>query len=397
MPNGRLFETGDGTVLGYGTTTGISYQCCLMSAALFKNEALAYYGQQYSNNYSSFTFSVGSNQWTPVMSMIFLSNGVEFDEKSSEQMPLVQYNGFPFGQLIVRNAWQSDAAAVFMKIGELNAGNHDHKDSGTFQIYYKGILTGTSGCYDGDNYGNDHWKYYQQATVSKNGLLVFDPELSESEPKFDASGNLTNSAAFLYTGSQRSNINYDIVAKQTGMAYGYSQDGTSVEYAYIAGEISGAYDSATVKYMERNMLTVYTGDPDFPMFFFVYDDIVSTKESHVKKYLLHAKSEPTLSDEDGDGRNETITIDNGEGKLVNTTLLGGDDLTAIGGKGHAFEINGFNVTNYDKATQKWAENDYYDRMWGRVEVSTSGSLESNFLCNLRYGFYAKREADTRSY
>lgn len=377
MPNGKLFQTGDGTVQGDGTTAGISYQCCLMSAALFKNDALAHYGHKYSNGYSTFTYSVGSNQWTPVMSIIFLANGVEFDEKSSEQMTLVQYNKYPLGQLIVRNQWSDDAAAVFMKIGELNAGNHDHKDSGTFQIYYKGMLSGTSGVY-GD-YGTAHWKYYQQATVSKNGLLVFDPARSAKEPIFDANGNITNDSTFLYTGSQRSNIDYDIVAKQTGVAYGYSQDGTSVEYAYIAGEISGAYDSATVKYMERNMLTVYTGDPDFPMFFFVYDDITSTSEDHIKKFLLHTTKEPSLSDEDGDGKNETVTMVNGDGKMVLTSLLGADSMTAIGGKGHAFEINGFNLTDQNKATGEWYENDYYERNWGRVEICATGSLESEFL------------------
>ena len=379
MPNGCLFETGDGTASGYGTTGGISYQCCLLSAALFKNEVLAFYGHKYSNSYKNFTYSVGSNQWTPVMSIIFLANGVEFDDDSGDQMPLAQYNGYPLGQLIVRNEWGRNAAAVFMKIGELNAGNHDHKDSGTFQIYYKGLLSGTSGSYDGDNYGNDHWKYYLQATVSKNGLLVFDPAKSASEPKFDSGGKLTNAPTFLYTGSQRTGIDYDIVTKQTAVSYGYTQDGASLEYAYIAGELSGAYDSATVKYMERNMMTVYTGDEDFPMFFFVYDNIISTSESHVKKFLLHTTKEPTLSDENGDGVPETVTTVNGEGKLVLTSLLGNDEMTAIGGEGHAFEINGYNVTSYDKATQAWNTNDYYDKNWGRVEICTSGSLESELL------------------
>ena len=73
MPNGYLFETGDGTTTGYGTLNGISYQCCLMSAALFKNESLSYYGHKYSNAYGKFTYSVGSNQWTPVMSTVFLA------------------------------------------------------------------------------------------------------------------------------------------------------------------------------------------------------------------------------------------------------------------------------------------------------------------------------------
>jgi hypothetical protein len=86
-------------------------------------------------------------------------------------MELIQYNGSPVGQYITHEAWNDpNSAGVFMKIKELSSANHEHADAGNFMIYYKGMLSADAGVYSG--YGSDHTRYYHQATVSHNSLLI---------------------------------------------------------------------------------------------------------------------------------------------------------------------------------------------------------------------------------
>jgi hypothetical protein len=60
-----------------------------------------------------------------------------------------------------------------MKIGGNQLYDHLHNDMGTFQIYYKGFLMQDLGTYR----RTDNPQYYAHniATVSHNGLLIYDP------------------------------------------------------------------------------------------------------------------------------------------------------------------------------------------------------------------------------
>ena len=73
-------------------------------------------------------------------------------------------------------------------------------------------MSGSSG--GSGTYGSAHWAYYYQATVSDNGLLIFDPSLASTEPdmKLDSSGkpvldsygnpSYNNASTLFYSGSQ---------------------------------------------------------------------------------------------------------------------------------------------------------------------------------------------------
>ena len=397
MPNDKYFDTGDGVATGEGTTVrGVYSVWMLPAAAVFQNESIMANAKYYGAETNVINGVVST--MTQVYKLIFFSSVPESTEERTEALPLIAYTPYPGGLMVTRDSWSENAAVAWMKMGGLYMANHDHRDFGTFQIYYKGLLTGKSGTYNGDVYGSDHWKYYAQSTISANGLLVFDPSKLDTEPVYDANGNITNGDRYWYSGSMRilgepgtlSNLlsgSYNYVT-ETGHSYGYSQDGANPEYAYIAGDLTNGYDSTTVDFIGRRMLTVYTDDPDYPMYLFVFDNITSDSEDMTKKFLLHTKNEAIISDNNGDGVAETVTTVNGEGKLVLTALVGNQNMVAIGGEGHAFEINGNNC--YDgkpgyTTKPTWAENggyeptDHYDQMWGRVEITNTGSLSSHFL------------------
>ena len=294
-------------------------------------------------------------------------------------MNLIQYNGSPLGQYIVRNSWGDDnAAAVFMRIKERSTGDHEHMDTGTFEIYYKGMLTSDGGCYD----NNDHYytKYYHDATISHNGLIIYDASLW---------GNTAYEEGY-YSGGQRRLVSpgnsledwfaqtkFD-TATLTGRQHGYSADGSPL-YAYIAGDITKAYYSETVEYVGRRMLTVYTGDEEFPMVFFVYDDVESDYASYEKRFLLQitSENEPAIS-------GNTVITENGDGRLVLTSLSDSVSINGVGGRSYDADdnyvcasssnylINGEQLIPYSGNSD--------DGHWGRVEiVSTANAKQATFM------------------
>ncbi len=318
------------------------------------------------------SFSTGGPSALTYTTFIILSSqGQEIVIDKYSELDLVLYNGAPLGQLISRSEWNNaSAAATFMKIKERNTANHEHDDAGTFQIYYKGLLSGDSGVYD--SYGNAHHQYYHQATVAHNGLLIVDT---------------TNTSA-TYSGGQRSpgeaanllewsSSTYD-TGKVTGVQYGYKNaEKTKVQYAYIAGDITASYEASQASYVGRRMLTVYTDDANFPMYFFVYDSITAASASYKKTFLLHINgaNEPTVS-------GNVVTTVNGDGKLVLHSLTDGATITKVGGRAYTADgkYDADNSKNYlINGVNCKSNNGVDDGNWGRVEISVTGSLSNSFL------------------
>ena len=375
LPNGeRLFSDGDGT----GMPKLSSYaRHALFSSAIYSDldtsDTLFTWFADI-NGVKSFSTG-GPSALTYPTFMILASEGQKRVTDKYAELDLILYNGSPLGQLISRSEWNNEnAAATFMKIKERNTANHEHDDAGTFLIYYKGMLTGDSGVYNG--YGNAHHQSYHQATVAHNGLLIVD----------------TTNTSTTYSGGQRSpgeaqNLTgwndsaYD-TGKVTGVQYGYKDAAkTKAQYAYIAGDITASYESTQASYVGRRMLTVYTDDANFPMYFFVYDNITAANASYKKTFLLHINgvNEPTVS-------GNVVTTVNGDGKLVLHSLTDGATITKVGGRAYTADgkydadksknylINGVNCKTPDGVD---------DGNWGRVEISVTGSL-SNDLLNAMY-------------
>ena len=312
---------------------------------------------------------------------------VEAAEDRYEGMELIQYNGHPVGQYIVREAWYSDAsAAVFMKIKERNTANHEHEDAGTFEIYYKGMLTSDGGCYN--SYGSEHTAMYHQATISHNGLIIFNPS------KYNHSSS--DKTVKWYSGSQTmpgecstlerwlASADHD-TGKVTGRQHAYTDEtASSPLYAYIAGDITKAYPSDTVEYVERRMLTVYTGDEEFPMAFFVYDNVASKNKLFEKRFLLQISSPdaPVIGENKRDL--PTVTTENGEGKLVLTLLSDDAVINPVGGRSEgsysSAKSQNYLINGHQNATSGNAD----DGHWGRIEIVWDKESKSAVFTNLIY-------------
>jgi hypothetical protein len=324
------------------------------------------------------TMASGTKEWA-------LKEGPE----RAKHLEPVLYGPPPSGRMIFRTGWssltegmKSRDVIIDMKIGEYFIGNHQRKDFGTFQIYYRGPLAISDGVYQGTQarYGSPHWANYYHQTVSTNGLLIFDPgetQFRYSERANDGGQAWPNQgkdhppdlAALLDPG------NGYHMGKVTAHAVG---PGNS--YGYIAGDITKAY-SGKVEKVERAMLAIKTGNEKYPAMLIVADHIRSKTPAFEKTFLLHSTDEPVV-----DGRTVTIvnerhTYEGGEpprrgrytgnygGKLVLQNVAPADATLR--------KVKGHTIRGIDYSANKPAANG--EEGWGRVEISSTGHKSTDFL------------------
>jgi len=385
LPTNKFFETGDGSRSGSGVGVGGGGYCYFyFLAALYNDTFSLQAAKTFSDNYTKFSkdsiYTLG-----PALAAALCAVCDEAEGSFPTDMPLSSYTPYPAGQMIARNNWSPESAVSFMKIGELTMGNHDNMDSGTFQLYYKGLLATPSGRYA--HYGSMHHKYYMQNTISTNGLLVYNPNLKKSDGGwYSGSQLLTGSPSTL---SEWLSGRF-VKAVVTGAA------DEAGKYAYLAGDLTKSYHASTVDYIGRRMLTVFNEDKTMPMMFFVFDSITSDDASYKKTFLLHTVKEPTLNGADtgsftvtpdASGRMTASVVNNG-GKLVLQNVYGGDYMHKIGGEGYAFWIgneNEFDGTEKSgfNAVDSYVPEDYNQTIWGRLEVTAKGEQQTDML-NVMY-------------
>ena len=311
--------------------------------------------------------------------VIIRGKGTRPSRNRHDGMELIQYNGWPLGQYITHGRWNDkDTASVFMRIRERSTANHEHRDAGSFQIYYKGMLSNDGGVYD--YYGNDHWKYFHSSTVAHNCILVYNPKYRKESKWYSGGQRYLREPRSI--GQWLSNPDYDTGAI-TGHEAAYRDLARQKpHYAYIAGDVAQSYEEETARYVGRRMLTVYTENPDFPMALFVYDDVEAYEPSYKKTFLLQIASPnaPRISH----GR---VITENGEGRLVLQSLSNNVKIKGVGGRKYDEEGNYVSEKSrnyYINGKQCNSINKKDDGHWGRVEISPASDCESAEFLNLLY-------------
>jgi len=375
------FNDGDGTgnYKSNSSYTAMAY----MTAYLYADPAMLAQAEHLiaGKSFGS-SFSGISN---PVFVALTAMADIEPAEDRYEGMDLIQYNGAPLGQYVIRQAWNSEnSAAVMMRIKERTTANHEHRDSGTFEIYYKVPLSTDGGAYN--NYGHEHTQYFHQATISHNGLIIYNQNLASSDKGWYSGGQQRLSGEAQTLDGWLNNPIMD-TGKVTGYQHGYIDgDPTKPLYAYIAGDISAAYTTETAKYVGRRMLTVFTGDEEYPMAFFVYDDITSTNRNYEKRFLLQisSKSAPII-----DQKEQTVitdnSTDNASARLVLKCFSDDVVLNGVGGRNKggfdASKSSNYLIQGKQLVPQSTSADDGH---WGRVEIVCEKSNATATFMNLIY-------------
>ena len=363
--DGNMFASGDGS---RASLSAIMSPTLVMSSYLFNDptaRAAAFHLKA-----GVVEFPYGYIHITPTISIIASTNGITKAEERHEGLPYLLENKGYLNQYILRNGWTGDAAVILMKAGGRSTANHDHCNAGSFQIWHKGYLTGDVGLYSG--YGSVQHSMFHVASIAHNALLVYNPSHHDDELIVDENGRETNRARYWYSGGQRRTGEAQCLAEwQTdtyltgGDLVMQSDGGEKPSYAYISTDITPAYEKDTVAFAERVMLACYTENQSAPLAFFVRDRITSTDPSFRKTFLLQIPGEeaPIL-----DGKRATIFRDGGS---LTITSLSDAKLEALGGKGRNFLVNGVQCAPPNGRDS--------GQNWGRIEISTEGSMLLNVI------------------
>jgi len=301
------------------------------------------------------------------------------------ELPLTKYFASPMGEMVARTGWNmgvdSSDAVVHMRIGEYFFGNHQCKDFGIFQIYYRGPLAISTGVYN--NYGNAHWTNYLHQTISKNGLLIFDPSENLSSRKF-REGTANDGGQRWPRGSDHPKDLDVLLSEDYKMgevtAHDFGPDASVPDYSYIAGEITDAYSAHKVSQVTRSMVTLNTHNEKYPCIFVVLDRVVATDPEFRKTWLLHSIQEPKV-----EGKITTVIRDEkayggGEysGKLMVESLLPEEvTINKVGGSGKEFWVES-TQTNYAIEPKGDAAE---PGAW-RIEVSPVAKNKSDIFLNV---------------
>lgn len=305
----------------------------------------------------------------------------EFDVEMSDptKLPLTRFTVYPMSTMVARTSWHdgmnAPTAMAYVNMRDITVGDHQHRDLGAFQIYYKGMLAIDSGFYQ---YGT-HFYNYQERSIAHNTMLIDDP----NEPPYET---------YVADGGQKSwrngafgNISTyeDILDERKITAVSKAKyagpDAYKPEFSYISSDISSAYTDK-VEAFERSCVFLNLYDEDYPAAFIVYDNLKSKDASFKKTWLLHSEEEPEVDSES----NTTVinrTQNGYNGKLVNKTLIpavGKGTIEKVGGDGKEYYVNGTNFdVNIDKSVQPDAGN------W-RIELSPKTASEEDKFLNVMY-------------
>ena len=360
-PDGETLRMGDDFTETFSNPYNkIYWRAAFYAGNLFGDPVLRGLAKSATNGFEYTGYLSGNEHLSPAIHLIFNDPSIGTAELST--LPLTYYMGSPLGQTITRTGWDidgSDDIQVLMRICELNGGNHDHLDSGNFQIFYKGILASESGVYD--SYGTPQDYNYNKQTIAHNCLLIYDPD--------ENTGRIVNSGGQRMPGEPK-NLDDWFERFTFGKVTAHEETDTHI---VLTGDITSAYTNKVSEVL-RSMVFIPTGDAEMPGIFAVYDRVTSSKASFKKTFLLHMQTEPEVSG------NITVITNNG-GKLVNQTLLPNDAvITKVGGEGNEFSING---VNYPSTVMKYYKNSI-EAGWGRVEISPADENLSDSFLNVMY-------------
>lgn len=352
----------DGEVLPSGDTNPAS-RTGERDFALVNMLSSSFYGDKY------IARSFERSSTIPAHMAIFELLWRDFDlgGKDPDDLPLTRYFGTPYGWMIARTGWGSDAVIAEIKVNEQYYGNHQHLDAGSFQIYYKGPLAIDSGIYSGTSgsYNDAHNMNYSKRTIAHNSLLIYDP--SENTGSYARDGGQRLIGGKWATAPSFSSLRSSTYKMGKAQSH-YSDDDVS----YLKGDITSAYTSK-VEDVHRSFVFLNLHESKVPAAMVVFDHVVASDASYGKYFLLHSIEEPDIA-----GHSGTVSrsLNGDSGRLHLTTVLPEDAaLAKIGGSGKEFMVFG---TNYPSS----ATDPAHEAGAWRIEVTPGASRKEDCFLNV---------------
>ena len=348
----HVFELGDVAA----TTFEDYFSSCFFASCMFGDSALKGFSFECYNDKTDFD-SLMNNTWISAVRYLIHNDPDLEPSDPFEGRDLVRVAKYPCSTVFARSAWcDKDAVAVYMTMPEFYSASHSHAEAGSFQIYYKGMLASDSGYYT--SHGTGHHSAYTRQTISSNSILVYNPGMEEKGTwnKGEVNEHPYSGGQSLVQDITRIVCPYTLDSAKTCAAMdqvkligkAYRAEDNKLDFVYLAGDMTKAYDEESVNEVTRHMLAVMTNDRDMPLVFATFDRITAKDKSFKKTVLLHSMTPPVVTD---DGFIIiSNTKENNNGKLIAQTLLTDMKATVYGdGNGAEYTINGkcHRPPNYD--------------------------------------------------
>ena len=297
--------------------------------------------------------SFGEGLFSPVAQLLWYG----LTEKTpTDELTPYRYFGYPNGITM----WNDGERVVLMKMGELWGSNHDHLDTGCFQIYCGGALASDSGVYD--SYGTSHRRNYTVHTSAHNCLTVFDPE----KPLYgEWLGGIAYDGGTRRPNNGRETGNLELWKESYRMAKVISHT-ESDELCEIVGDMTEAYSHTCDKAIRKMQWEPNRGNNGVLT---VHDTVESKSENFIKAFHIHCQTEPRIAD-------GCVIIDNEKYELVCKVISPENaKIEIIGGEGREFEIDGVNyVPDIIENTEAG---------WGQIVITDVRPVkETEFLVEL---------------
>lgn len=385
-PDGRFFTEGDNKQTHYWYYNNFNQMTAKLAGDLFddpyfKGEYRMMRGEEnFDNNNFTDERSFNSVNW-----LIMNNPDVAFTVGTGggrNSLAKSKYMGSPIGKIYARTEWAYsksspatlNVAAAEMKIGERYSANHDHLDAGTFQLYYRGLLTGDYGAED--DYNSDFDLDYYKRTVAHNALTIYD---SGESFRFEILGTArANDGGQMPATTEPDSFSEWVNNSPYKRAAVVNQSvAADNSYSYIKGDITPAYSSSKASEVARSMAFLPTGNSSQPAVMVVYDKVTSKTASQTKKFLLHTGAEPTVDGSKTTVVNQnTLEYSNGsatyDGKLtVNTLLPANPTITKVSG----CQVGSKNYTAPMSDSK-------YEPEWGRLEIQAAAEGTTTQFLNV---------------
>jgi len=283
--------------------------------------------------------SYGEGLFSPVVQLVWSNLS---KERCGEVLPPYKYFPSPVGMTV----WNDGERVIIMKAGELWGSNHDHLDTGCFQVYCNGPLATDSGMYD--SYNTAHRKCYTIRTVAHNCLTVSDPEkplYGEWKEGAPYDGGTRNPRS----GKEPKTLEEWKENYRMATVLSHAESDSICE---ITADMTDAYVHTC-----RSAVRRMTWEPDRGErgTLTVEDRVESLSADYTREFHIHCQSEPRITD-------RVAVIDNGACELHCRVISPKEAvISALGGEGHSFEVGGVNYDTPDKENTEAG--------WGRITVT----------------------------
>ncbi|MEJ5960841.1 hypothetical protein [Pedobacter immunditicola] len=215
-------------------------------------------------------------------------------ETSRETLPLTKDFGPVLGAMIARTGWDftanSDDVVAEIKGGGYHAGNHQHSDAGSIQLYFRGFQFGDIGLYK--FYGTPYDMNFNKRSISHSMMLAVDPKEKFLNTESNDGGTRL---------IQRNPKTPEETLTDTMFSNGkvLSADFGPIKlkplFSYFSVDLTGAYSSKISAY-HRNFMFLNLGRKDIPAAIILTDNMTTSNPEFKKYWQINAHHAPVITD-----------------------------------------------------------------------------------------------------